>query len=290
VAWWPAGVSRILARVVTADERTGDRGGPGGAPLAYSITGTGTVVVCLHGQPGSSADWLAVAEALAAEFSVVAVDRPGYGRTGGEAAGFGGNAAAVLATLDELGIDRAIVVGHSWAGGVALTLAADHPERVRGLVLVSSIGPVSGPGWLDQLLAAPFLGDVLVASTFALARTLLGSAAVRTRLDRVVPGLSSRALTTPRGPVWRSFMVEQRAYVDGIGDVVTVLAHISVPTVVVTGMSDHVVTPEVADRLASAIPGAILRQVAGAGHLLPFDHPREVADAVRVVSGQARSL
>jgi pimeloyl-ACP methyl ester carboxylesterase len=276
--------------VVTAEEGHGDQGTTGGGPLAYTVTGTGPAVVCLHGQPGSGADWLAVAEALAAEFSVVAVDRPGYGRTGGEATGFTGNAAAVLATLDELGIDRAIMVGHSWAGGVALALAADHAERVRGLVLVSSVGPVTGPGWLDQLLAAPVVGDVLVASTFALARTLLGSTAVRTRLGRAVPGLPSRALTAPRDFVWRSFMVEQRAYVDGIGDLVTALARISVPTVVVTGLSDHVVTPDVGDRLASAIPGAVLRQVAGAGHLLPFDHPREVADAVRAVGGQTPAL
>lgn len=267
--------------------------------LAFSTTGTGPVVVCLHGQPGSGTDWLAVAEALRADFSVVTVDRLGYGRTGGEAAGFGANAAAVVATLDRLHIDRAIMVGHSWAGGVALALAADHPDRVGGLVLVSSIGPVTGPGWVDRILAAPVVGDVMVASTFAMARTLLGSAAIRAGLDRVLPGASRSALATINSPggspdldpgaapnesLWRSFMIEQRAYVDEIDDLGPGLARISAPTVVVAGMSDHVVTPDVADRLASAIPGAVLRQVAGAGHLLPFDHPNEVADAVRAVA------
>lgn len=283
-----------------------------GSVLASSTTGTGPAVVCLHGQPGSSTDWLAVAEALGAEFSVIAVDRLGYGRTGGEAAGFGANAAAVIATLDVLGIDRAIMVGHSWAGGVALSLAADHPDRVRGLVLVSSIGPVAGAGLVDRILAAPVVGDVMVASTFAMARTLLGSAAIRAGLDRVLPGASRTALATisgpgggppPKGPPpnlgceppaahespWRSFMIEQRAYVDEIDDLGPGLARIIAPTVVVTGMSDHVVTPEVGARLASVIPGASLRLVPGAGHLLPFDHPHEVADAVRAVAGPPAS-
>ena len=275
--------------------------------LASSITGAGPAVVCLHGQPGSSTDWLAVSEALRAEFSVVTVDRLGYGRTGGEAAGFGANAAAVVATLDELDIDRAILVGHSWAGGVALSLAADHPDRVGGLVLVSSIGPVAGAGWADRILAAPVVGDVMVASTFAMARTLLGSAAIRAGLDRVLPGASRTALATISGPgggpppnlghpapaanesPWRSFMIEQRAYVDEIDDLGPRLARISAPTVVVTGMSDHVVTPDVGARLASVIPGASLRQVAGAGHLLAFDHPHEVADAVRAVAAPPAS-
>ncbi|MDQ6837826.1 MAG: alpha/beta hydrolase, partial [Actinomycetota bacterium] len=83
---------------------------------------------------------------------------------------------------------------------------------------------------------------------------------------------------------WRSFMIEQRAYVDEVDDLASGLAGIRAPTVVVAGMSDHVVTPEVGARLASAIPGAVLRQVPGAGHLLPFDHPSEVADAVRAVT------
>ncbi|MDQ2725206.1 MAG: alpha/beta hydrolase [Actinomycetota bacterium] len=286
---------------------TEEEGSPTVRPaLAFSTTGTGPAVICLHGQPGSSTDWVAVAEDLYADFSVVAVDRLGYGRTGGEAAGFGGNAAAVIATLDELGVERAIMVGHSWAGGVALALAADHPDRVGGLVLVSSIGPVSGPGWVDRILAAPVVGDVMVASTFAMARTLLGSAAIRARLDRVLPRASRTALATisspgggqtaaldqaasPNESLWRSFMIEQRAYVDEIDELGLGLARISAPTMVVVGMSDHVVTPDIGARLASAIPGAVLRQVADAGHLLPFDHPTAVADAVRAVAARPQS-
>ncbi|MST32634.1 alpha/beta fold hydrolase, partial [Acidimicrobiaceae bacterium USS-CC1] len=73
-------------------------------PLAGIDRGEGPVVVLLHGQPGTSADWSAVVPLLADRFRVLAPDRPGYGRTAGPAAGFAGNAEAVLAHLDRAGV------------------------------------------------------------------------------------------------------------------------------------------------------------------------------------------
>lgn len=280
--------------------------------LAVTTVGQGPAVVCLHGQPGSAQDWSLLAAELRSDFTVVAVDRPGYGRTGGRAGGFAANARAVIATLDDLGVDRAVMVGHSWAGGVAQILAADHPDRVSGLVLVSSIGPGAGPGWADRILAAPVLGDVMIASSFAIARTLLGSARIRSRLDQVLPGASHTVMAAISGdidvavggttgdaiagsanpasgpaggtPLWRSFVAEQRVFVAEIQFLGGALGRIKTPCVVMVGTADHVVTPEVGARLAVAIPGAILRTVTDAGHLLPFDHPAEVASAVRKVS------
>ena len=92
--------------------------------------GEGPAVILLHGQPGSAADWDAVVPLLAPDFTVVVPDRPGYGRTGGPARGFAGNATAVLDLLDHMGIARAIAVGHSWGGGVALAVAEVAPVRV----------------------------------------------------------------------------------------------------------------------------------------------------------------
>lgn len=246
--------------------------------LAATTSGQGPAVVLLHGQPGSARDWAAVTPLLSTDLTVIAVDRPGYGGTEGPAGDFAANAGAVVATLDHLGIRRAVMVGHSWAGGVALTLAADHPERVSGLVLVASIGPDDAPRLVDRLLAAPVLGDVVVASAFTVARNLLASAAVRAGLGRVVPAASGLA-------AWRSFMVEQRVFVDQVAELADLLARITARCLVVVGSADRVVSPKVGAHLVAAIPGARLRTVAGAGHLLPFDHPHAVADAVRSVSG-----
>ena len=124
-------------------------------------------VVLLHGQPGSAADWQQVAGRLAPGLGVVALDRPGYGASRERAGGFAVNARAVVAELDGRGIGRAVLVGHSYGGGVALAVAQLAPERVEALVLLASVGPGCLTGW-DQLLAAPVAGEVCAVTAWRL--------------------------------------------------------------------------------------------------------------------------
>ena len=108
-------------------------------------------LVLLHGQPGSPADWVPLAGRLPAHFHAVAADRPGYGSSRQAAAGFAANARAMLADLDSRGVKRAVLVGHSYGGGVALA-ASLTLRRVAAVVLVASVGPGCVTGW-DKLLA-----------------------------------------------------------------------------------------------------------------------------------------
>ncbi|MGH9095063.1 MAG: alpha/beta fold hydrolase, partial [Acidimicrobiales bacterium] len=123
-------------------------GGPGMGSLVADDAGSGPVVLLLHGQPGRARDWHRVQARLTDSCRVLIPDRLGYGRTGGRAAGFAANADACLALLDRLGVDRAVVAGHSWAGAVALALAEHHRDRVAGLALVASVAPGEVPGRL----------------------------------------------------------------------------------------------------------------------------------------------
>ena len=289
--WLPNPVRRLGA--VLARPRPGpDR------PLAAEISGDGDrAVLLLHGQPGTGADWQWVVPHLADRYTVIVPDRPGYGRTGGPASGFAGNARAAVALLDELGVERAVWVAHSWAGAVALAAAETTPDRVSGLVLVSSVGPGSPIAWDDRLLAAPLLGDVVAAATVGGIELVLGRRRVRDLADRRLAGRPHDAVVAltrlTRGPaegghepVWRSFVAEQRALVDELEDLAPGLADIAVPTVVVHGSNDRMVPPAVAERLHAAIPGAALRLIPGAGHLLPHDRPRAVAEAVHRAAGR----
>ena len=258
--------------------------------LVADVRGAGPAVVLLHGQPGSGSDWEPVTVLLEAERTVIVPDRPGYGRTGGRARGFRGNAAAVVALLDRLGIERAIVVGHSWGGGVAIALAEHHRSRVRGLVLVSSVSPDQPLSRLDRALAMPPIGQVVTAAGLYLASLVLAAPPVRGLIKRR-HGSEKRALavmieTWREERVWDSFVTEQRSLVDELPLLGPGLASIATPTVVIVGDADRIVPPTAGRQLAARIPHAELVELAGAGHLLAHERPQVVVDAVRQVSGR----
>lgn len=97
-------------------------------------------MVLLHGLGDTHDLWRHQREALVARYRVVAVDLRGHGRSGFDGGAFSLSdlAADVVSTLTRLGIDRATIVGLSMGGGVAQTIAIEHPSHVRALVLVST--------------------------------------------------------------------------------------------------------------------------------------------------------
>jgi pimeloyl-ACP methyl ester carboxylesterase len=258
--------------------------------------GHGLPVVLLHGQPGSAVDWRAVAPLLWDDFTVVVPDRPGYGRTGGEAQGFDENASSLAVLLDGLSIKQAVVVGFSWGGGVALAFAQAFADRTAGLVLVASVGPGEAFGWEDRMLAAPFVGEALAALTLGTVGRVVGSARVQSLARRYLDGRAREAVTVltgmtgarPGAAVWRSFVIEQRVILRDVEGLSRGLSAITAPTAVLNGSADRVVPPHVGNRLAATIPGASHTVVAGGHHLLPREHPEAVAAAVREVAERHR--
>jgi len=244
-------------------------------------------VVLLHGQPGNAAEWNRVAGLLEDRFLVIIPDRPGYGNSDGPATGFAGNAAAVISLLDRLEVRRALIVGHSWAGGAAIWAAAEHPSRVSGLVLVSSVGPGEHLTWNDRFLAAPVAGDAIAAVADGALGLLTGSAWVQSLADSRLPERARDAysylasLGGTKNRPWHSFLLEQRHFLRELGELEPLLERISAVTVVLHGTADRTVEPEVAVRLAAAIRGADLVLVPGARHLLPQQHPEDVVSAIR---------
>jgi pyruvate dehydrogenase E2 component (dihydrolipoamide acetyltransferase) len=115
----------------------------GGRSLRYVRYGDGEeTIVLLHGFGGDLLSWLFVAEPLARERRVYALDLPGHG---GSSKDVGDGSVDAFTTalgdfLDALGINRAHLVGHSLGGAVAVAYASAHPERVQSLVLVASAG------------------------------------------------------------------------------------------------------------------------------------------------------
>lgn len=241
----------------------------------------------LHGQPGTGADWQPVIDRLDDDLVVLALDRPGYGSNPHPAGDFATNACAVLESMDRAGIDRAIVVGHSYGGGVALAVAALAPERVEGLVLLASVGPGCLNRW-DHLLAAPLVGTLCAVTAWSWTPRLVLTALARMERRR------GRSLTPDEhvmwqvwahagydhGPVWRSFLTEQRVLVRGLDGLEAGLSKVAATVLVLADPRDTMVPLETAHALCAALPSARLQLVHGAGHHLPVRAPGEVADAI----------
>jgi pimeloyl-ACP methyl ester carboxylesterase len=244
-------------------------------------------LVLLHGQPGSPADWQAVMARLPGQLHAVASDRPGYGASRHPAGGFTANAEAVLDDLDARGVQGAVLVGHSWGGGVALRAASLAPDRVRAVVLLAGVGPGCDTG-LDWLLAAPGIGEV--SSLFAfrwtpwIARVRL--AWLRRRHGRpLYPGESASLQVWGNPgeggwPLWRTFLAEQRALLRELGELEAAAESIRVPVLLIADPADRVVPVKTSRRLAETLSDARLMLVEGTGHHLPRRAPRQVADAI----------
>jgi pimeloyl-ACP methyl ester carboxylesterase/uncharacterized membrane protein YbhN (UPF0104 family) len=244
-------------------------------------------LVLLHGQPGSPADWRQVAGRLPAQLHAVAPDRPGYGSSQLPAGGFAANARAVLDDLDARGITRAVLVGHSYGGGVALSAASLAPGRVEAVVLLASVGPACVTGW-DRLLAAPGAGQLAALVAWRLtpwiARARLAGIARRRGRPLDSDEHANWQVWGHAGhghhPLWRTFLTEQRALLRELGALEHAIASVRVPVLVLADPRDTIVPFETARRLVRALPDARLRLVEGAGHHLPRRAPEAVVEAI----------
>jgi pimeloyl-ACP methyl ester carboxylesterase len=244
-------------------------------------------LVLLHGQPGSPADWQLVAGRLPAPLHAVATDRPGYGSSRLPAGGFAVNARAVLDDLDSHGIARAVLVGHSYGGGVALSAASLAPDRVAAVVLLASVGPGCLTGW-DRLLAAPGAGQLCAQVAWRLTPWLARARLARITRQRGRPLRPDEHVNWQvwghagygRHPLWRTFLTEQRALLRELNELERAIASVRAPVLVLADPKDAVVPFETARRLTRALPDAHLQLVEGAGHNLPRRAPAVVADAI----------
>jgi pimeloyl-ACP methyl ester carboxylesterase len=244
-------------------------------------------LVLLHGQPGSPADWLSLAGRLPAQLHAVAADRPGYGSSPQAAGGFAANARALLDDLDARGVRHAVLVGHSYGGGVALSAASLAPERVAAVVLLASIGPGCVNSW-DRLLAAPGAGQLCALVAWRLTPWMARARLARIRRRRGRPlrpdehinwQVWGRAGRQHR-PLWRTFLIEQRALLRELGELESAIPSVQAPVLLLADPEDTQVPLGTAIRLAQTLPDARLKLVHGAGHHLPRRAADVVADAI----------
>lgn len=200
----------------------------------------------------------------------------------------------MLGVLDARGVEHAVIVGHSYGGGVALTVAARAPDRVSALVLLAPVGP-GCVTFLDRLAAAPVAGPM-----FSLLAWRLTPWAPRAWLAS--RGASGAELTRPLdvdlhvwassrwdyGPLWRTFLAEQRSLVREADGLAAVAERVRAPVLLVADPADKLVPIETARRLDRQLADARLRLIDGPGHHLPQLAAAVIAEEITGFLGDDR--
>lgn len=264
----------------------------------------GIPIVLIHGQPGSSHDWNRVISLLNSlgQPIILVPDRPGYTLDKPHATTVAGNAKWLYAMLENKGIEKVILVAHSFGGAIALSFALQFPSKLSAMVLVSSSGTRSGLSSLDYILAFPGIGEFTAATSILFAQKLfplLQSSSNSSTLPLVGQFLKSipfqllqdlpqswLGLKLRSSPVWRSFAYEQRCLVKETPALEDSLPTIDIPTVVLHGLDDEIISAKAGRDLARFLPKAILVEIANKGHFLPYEDPVAVVEAIEKIQAK----
>ena len=248
-----------------------------GVRIAYLTAGAGAPAVCfVHGTGGSSQAWMHQLDGLADLGQIIALDLPGHGGSGGSIPKAIEDTAAVIAEfLDALGIARVVIGGHSMGGAIAQQFALSYPERTDGVILIGTGARLRVLPRLLDLLAADYPRGVDLLMSLAVGGQ--APAELKTELHRAT------ADNAP-GVVLGDLQACDRF------DVMKRISAISAPTLVICGDEDQLTPPKYARFLGERIAGATVAVIAGAGHYVQVEKPRETTAAVRQFLTRRRSL
>ena len=198
--------------------------------------------------------------------TVCALDLPGHGKSGGRGrASVGEYVEVVRGFLDALGVERAVVAGHSMGGAIAQQFALSHPTRTAGLILVATGA---------KLRVTPqILTGILTDAEATINLVTLFSWGPNAPEHLVKLGREQLAAESP------SIIANDYAACD-VFDVRERLGQITAPTLVVGGTADQMTPLKYAEFLAARIPGARLAKIEGAGHMVMLEQPEQVAQYV----------
>ena len=270
-----------------------------GVRLHYSDRGRGSPVVLLHGNAVTGDDWntSGVAQLLLRGHRVIIFDRPGFGySTRPRGCLWTANQQADLLheALRQLGVERPVVVGHSWGTIVALALAVRHKESVAGLVLISGyyFWTVRPDALLVAAGALPALGDLLRYTVLPLLGWLqmpllkwamFSPARVPARFQaEYSPGMSLRPSQI------RATSVDGALMIPGVLALRRRYKDLTLPVIIIAGDGDKVVFERRSKQLRDSIAGSVLQVVKGAGHMVHHLAARQVAEAVETVAEQTQ--
>jgi pimeloyl-ACP methyl ester carboxylesterase len=222
-------------------------------------------LVCIHGAGGSHQHWGQQLGALAERTAVTLLDLPGHGRSPAlpfhRAISIAEYSAVLLALLDALDAERAVLAGHSMGGAIALWTALHAPQRVAGLVLTATgarlrVDPQILNEWQRNPMAALYL---IVDGVYSSAAPPALRAAGTTSFITTLPGIFYGDLLA-----CNQFDVSER------------LGEIACPTLIVCGEDDRMTPCKMSHTLHAGIAGSELVLIPQAGHMVQLEQPDAV--------------
>ena len=254
-----------------------------GVTIHVECEGEGEPLVLVHGL-GSPLVWQRVMEPLSKSFRVLAVDLPGFGRSGVPLRPYSTQEHADLVrhVLDALEITKTNILGVSYGGQIVSTIAAKYPGRVRRALLVCSSGLVI----VGSFLTHPHIWNISskVATSRVVNNVRFISSLSRLSfydITRRPPDLAERFVQSmsERGR-WEAWLDCARNVSGDAEDFAGRLAHVHAPTLILWGENDRITPVSAAHEFHKSILHSELKIFPHCGHSLPLEKPDEMVEAV----------
>jgi pimeloyl-ACP methyl ester carboxylesterase len=229
-------------------------------------------LVLIHGSGGSRLHWPPQLRRLP-NYHVFGLDLPGHGDSPGEGeTTIVGYVRRVVDWLDEQGIERAVLAGHSMGGAIAMTTALEEPDRVAGLILVGTGGRLRVTDEILQTTADPL--------RFKEAVEAITTWSYGDQTSEKIVELAKMRMLEIRPEIIHGDYTACNQF-----DICDELPEIQTPTLIICGEQDRLTPLKYARHLDAEIPKSTLVLIEGAGHMVMLERPLEVTGAVEQYLG-----
>ena len=261
-----------------------------GRMMRYYQTGNGENILFIHGSMGSVEDWETLYPLLKDRYRVTAIDRPGMGFSDIKNNDYtlDGNAKIVREIIKKLDLKNVIIVGHSYGGAIALRMAIDYDENIKGYLLLAPIGYMyddPNVSIITKTISIPIYGEGVAV----LLGPIIGGGIIEKNLLRMMKGneaLFPENFISFRKELWnKSISTTTRARQSGnynkeIVKYSTKYAKIKHNVSIIVGENDskHILLQN--DRLAKEIPNSKFVKLKSVNHFIQYEKPNEVVNVL----------
>jgi pimeloyl-ACP methyl ester carboxylesterase len=230
-------------------------------------TKTNPPIVLIHGAGGTHLHWPHNIRRLPG-YRIISIDLPGHGKSKGLGQqNIHGYVKDLFNLYHALDIYRALLIGHSMGGAIALSMAINHPENVIGLGLIGTGARLAvNPNLLEKLS---------MPATFEPALKLIARWSFSKGTDVQIMESLANQLAENRPAVLHGDFVACNNF-----DVMNRLVEIKVPTCIICGDEDRMTPPRYSEYLSQKIYDALLQIIPNTGHMVMIEQPEEVANVL----------